>query len=384
MKTKQILLFSPKVYLSRPTFLKSLIFFVFLISTIDAFAGGTCIMNKYRWRNDDGSETTATWKAAENIATTLSSANTNFRLRIAHTNVVFNGIPPKGYSLQYSADESNWTTITSVGTINAFALSTTTHFSDGDPTTNQLSTINFTPWYCISSSTISPAPAFTTLENELEWCIKATSNAIPGTTYYFRSINEALSFTYNVTATLTYSPIPCINPTDGGLIASSQIICYNTKPVALTSTALPTGHSGTIEYQWQISTSSPTFVDIPGAVSETYTPVGTVTQTTWFRRLARVTCDPVGWVSATSTNHIEVTVHDEFTAGAIQTAGEAICYNGDPMPIGSTTAASGGDGNISYSWQSSANGTFSDAIDIESNTASYNPGLLTTTTSYRR
>jgi mucin-19 len=54
----------------------------------------------------------------------------------------------------------------------------------------------------------------------------------------------------------------CTNPTDGGEIAGNQTICFGTSPIAFTNETLPTGHTGTLEYQWQISTSSPTFVDI--------------------------------------------------------------------------------------------------------------------------
>jgi hypothetical protein len=96
-----------------------------------------------------------------------------------------------------------------------------------------------------------------------------------------------------------------VNPTDGGSIAANQTICYNTTPAAFSSSTLPTGHTGTLEYQWQISIASPTFVDIPGAASETYAYVGTVTQTTWFRRLARVTCE-TNWVSS---NVVQVVVN---------------------------------------------------------------------------
>jgi hypothetical protein len=179
------------------------------------------------------------------------------------------------------------------------------------------------------------------------------------------------------------SPV-CTNPTAGGTIASAQTICYNTAPAAFTSSALPTGHTGDLEYQWQISIASPTFVDIPGAVSETYTHIGTVTQTTWFRRLARVTCDPVGWVSATSTNLIEVIVRPEFTSGEIATTGETICYNSSPAAdIGNSAAAAGGDNTIAYSWRSSVDNY--DVAIAGATLSTYTPaGPLTSTTSYRR
>src|SRR3989304_4386486 len=42
--------------------------------------------NAYRWRNDDGSETSATWAAAENTALTGLSKNTAKRLRFGAAN----------------------------------------------------------------------------------------------------------------------------------------------------------------------------------------------------------------------------------------------------------------------------------------------------------
>jgi hypothetical protein len=68
-----------------------------------------------------------------------------------------------------------------------------------------------------------------------------------------------------------------------------------------------------------------------------------------------------------------------FTAGVIATTGETICSGGDPVVIGSSTAASGGDGTITYEWR--ANGT----PIASANSATYDPPSgLTTTTTYTR
>jgi hypothetical protein len=177
----------------------------------------------------------------------------------------------------------------------------------------------------------------------------------------------------------------CANPSTGGEIAADQTICGGEIPNELTSISEPTGYVGTLEYQWQMSTVSPTFVDISGAVSPTYTPVGTVTQTTWYRRLARVTCDPVGWATATASNTVAITVRQAFTAGAINTTGETICSNEDPVAITNLTLASGGDGAIAYLWESSE---VSASVDFEeilgTYTATYNPPTASQTIWYRR
>lgn len=77
-------------------------------------------------------------------------------------------------------------------------------------------------------------------------------------------------------------------------------------------------------------------------------------------------------VSAVTTT----TARPVFSAGKISTAGETICFGGNPNFIGSTEVASGGDASISYKWQANA----VDIIDATGTTYDPPPGLSTTTT----
>jgi hypothetical protein len=101
---------------------------------------------------------------------------------------------------------------------------------------------------------------------------------------------------------------PYSNPTSGGTIAAAQSGDSPFDPAAFTSSAAASGHSGTLEYKWQSSTTSSSagFSDISGATSATYDP-GSLTQTTWYKRLARVSC-AADWSGAVSSNVLEVTV----------------------------------------------------------------------------
>ncbi len=115
-----------------------------------------------------------------------------------------------------------------------------------------------------------------------------------------------------MSATASYAINGCSAPTSGGTItATTTTICYGGTVTVTNETAASNGNgTGTLTYTWQINTASTTFEDIPGAVSETYEYVGTLTQTTWFRRLALV-CDEgqsVNWESAASSNVIKITV----------------------------------------------------------------------------
>jgi hypothetical protein len=100
----------------------------------------------------------------------------------------------------------------------------------------------------------------------------------------------------------------CTNPTDGGEISSDQSICLGKIPAKIVSLSAPTGNKGTLEYQWQSSTTSETkgYSDIVGANDETYTP-GKLSETTWFRRLARASCMD-NWDEAIASNVVTVEV----------------------------------------------------------------------------
>ncbi len=130
-----------------------------------------------------------------------------------------------------------------------------------------------------------------------------------------------------------------INPTNGGQIASSQVVCIGDVPAPFTSISPASGFVGDLEYQWQISTDSPTFDDILGAVYETYTHVGTVTQTTWFRRLAKVTCES-SWVES---NVIQIYV-ETLTPPTASVTSKSFVYGATGTPSLATTGVS-----VSYS-----------------------------------
>ena len=145
----------------------------------------------------------------------------------------------------------------------------------------------------------------------------------------------------------------CSNPADGGSIAVSQNGCTPFDPEPFTSLSPATGYTGSsLEYKWQKSTvnGSSGFSDIPGSNSATY-DAGSLTQTTWFRRLARISCIiPDDWSGAAVSNAIEVTVNALPVADVI-TGSTQVC-------IGSTltlTPDATGAAPLSYTWASSDN-----------------------------
>ncbi|NLI58389.1 MAG: T9SS type A sorting domain-containing protein, partial [Clostridium sp.] len=118
---------------------------------------------------------------------------------------------------------------------------------------------------------------------------------------------------------------------------------------------------------WSSSNTSIATVNASGVV----TAVGAGTAT--------ITYTVSGGCGGTKTSSAPITVHPAFSAGTIASTGETICAGENPGVIGSTTAASGGNGVITYEWR--ANGTKIDGATA----ATYDPPAgLTTTTTYTR
>ncbi len=118
---------------------------------------------------------------------------------------------------------------------------------------------------------------------------------------------------HKFTSSGTFSLSNCTNPTSGGTIANSQSGATPFNPSAFTSSVAATGETGTLEYKWQSSTTSNSsgFSDIASSNASTY-DAGSLSQTTWFKRLARVDCQS-DWTGAAESNVLEVTVNSSNT-----------------------------------------------------------------------
>lgn len=155
-----------------------------------------------------------------------------------------------------------------------------------------------------------------------------------------------------------------------------QTQCINGTFTAISVTASGTG---TLTYQWYSNTTASntggtSLGSANGAQTASYIPQATTAGTSYYYCVVTGSCG-----TATSEVSGATIVFPSFDAGVISSAGEEICYNGDPGIIGSSIAASGGDGNITYKWQ--ANG-----VDIaSSNSETYDPPAgLTSNTTYTR
>jgi hypothetical protein len=191
----------------------------------------------FRWRNDDGSESSATWKAAENTAITNVSTSEIIRIRIEVEEI--NGAATTvNARLEFSSDATSCTT----GTWTALDTSTTAwrvtasaNITNGDPTTNQLTT---------SAKTFTAGRIFDTqnedttgvsLNNthtEWEWAIRG-NGASGSTTYRFRITDSGTALnTYTNCAQLTTAAAVSVSVSDG-------TVDYGIMPANTSKSTLP-------------------------------------------------------------------------------------------------------------------------------------------------
>ncbi|WP_421977255.1 DUF6443 domain-containing protein [Roseivirga seohaensis] len=190
---------------------------------------------------------------------------------------------------------------------------------------------------------------------------------------WYRRVATSCGETKN-SASIKVSVNPSLNP---GSINGVQTVCYNGDPTVLGNATSPSNGNGSYTYQWQVSGNNSTWSNISGATSSTYNPPSGLTADTWYRRVV-TSCG-----ETKETTSIQVTVTPSLNPGSISGT-QTIDYLETPNTIGNLQIATEGNGTISYQWQHS-NVNTSGWEDISSATlASYAPGPLTLTTTYRR
>ena len=178
--------------------MKKLLFMaILLISVSDIFAFTT--QGNWRWRKDDGSQTTATWIAAQNTSFVLSDTTSAIRLRIE----LYNDTADAGGLLDDAIfeDSSNlpgarWDIIAVVPDADdPFRLAgSSANLTDLEPTTKQLAASHAASFLAgrvmVATDSFPNATVPARTGTEYEFVIKPTGNIKPSVTYYFR-VNAA-------------------------------------------------------------------------------------------------------------------------------------------------------------------------------------------------
>ena len=231
---------------------------------------------------------------------------------------------PSTYQWQSSVDNSTWSDITGETSqdYSPGALTQTTYFRRvvkmvGCPDNNSSSieiTVTPLPVYVdfISNCTgatldnveINATAPSGTLEYSLDDVTYQTSNVFTGLTsgnsytFYVRIIGTTCS----VNSGLETVSCNCSVVTDN-TIGSPETICEGSVPSTLTGGVVTVTPMVSTTYQWQSSIDNSTWVDIPGAISQGYSP-GALTQTTYYRRAVKMTGCPDN-----NSTSIEITVN---------------------------------------------------------------------------
>jgi hypothetical protein len=192
---------------------KVLLLTMLLVTSYHLFAFTT--QANWRWRNDDGTEVTATWKAEQNTAITLNSRTEVFRLRLEVYNKTGSAVDFLD-TLQYATSVSGpWTNLDTIAGSNAFQIAGVSAFVVQDePTTAQLAGVPlpFAPGkIMVDSMVLKDYNLADQTRTEFEWTIKATPNTPANTTYYFRhwgSTANSLDFGMTYPSLTTSETLP--------------------------------------------------------------------------------------------------------------------------------------------------------------------------------
>jgi len=146
-------------------------------------------------------------------------------------------------------------------------------------------------------------------------------------------------------------------------------------PAAFTSSALPSGGTGSYTYQWQSSPDDATWTNISGATSITYT-AGTLTSNTYYRRE-----ETSGSCGTVSSNVITITMVGSLTAITPTVSTNPVCVtsSGGGTNVQIASSVSG----VNYQLQTSLGTNVGSAVAGTGGLISLPTGNITTNTSYQ-
>lgn len=193
---------------------------------------------------------------------------------------------------------------------------------------------------------------------------------LTGSKYFRKKVTSACGAGYTNSVKVTVN-----EELQPGSIGNDQAIANNTAPQLLIG-SVPSGGSEVYAYQWYYSLNNTDWqIAISGGNGKDYQP-STLTQKTYFKR--SVTSGSCG---VKYSNVLTVSVFDGLIPGTIGEA-QSVCYNSAPALL-TGTSPSGGNGQFSYQWQISTDGTSWSSITEEVG-ISYQPGKLTANSYFRR
>lgn len=208
-----------------------------LIAYCSSYANLT--QGHWRWRNNNGSEQSASWKSGQDSSTTISDFKA-IRLRMEVYNNTGN-VKTIDHGLQYSTSPSGpWFNISNVSEINAFVFGGNNSFiSNSDSTSKQIvnDAYAFFPGTIITQEDSAADTILNNSRREYEWCIKPGPRIQPNTTYYFKTAADS-----------DQSGFPSLTTTGNAFVADPPPILPNggfENNLSGWSTSVPSGSAAT-------------------------------------------------------------------------------------------------------------------------------------------
>jgi concanavalin A-like lectin/glucanase superfamily protein/type IX secretion system substrate protein len=187
---------------------KTILFILLFVNFF--YANAFTRMSAYRWRNDNGTEITATWKAEKNTPIQINNLDP-IRLRVAIEDISGSGSQlgatvSTNAIITYSANGQEYKSLSTEGS--PFTLVSSSIVTDGTATTQQIfdgNTASFVAglFKSTDSNTTSDLPRNNNSFTEHEFCIKPNEQIDPSVTYSFI---VSTSTTSSGIPTLTYCP----------------------------------------------------------------------------------------------------------------------------------------------------------------------------------
>jgi len=229
------------------------------------------------------------------------------------------------------------------------------YYTDSDPTFR-------VPAGVYTATTYTPTVAIT----ETTYFLRAATNTATST---ITNASETCGVFDMSRAVIARVPIP-------GSFPAIVDSCAETS-ITLTPTPNPTPYSSYYTYQWQLSLDNSVFTNVStNGNNPTYT-TNTLTQSTYFRRVASITASDTLTVTPTATL-LRISTLDP---GTLSYSGGVLCYNTNPAVISGTSVIGGG---IQYKWYNKTANTSWTPIS-NTNSQDYDPpSNLLETTYYRR
>ncbi|MBI5306020.1 hypothetical protein HZB04_00280 [Candidatus Wolfebacteria bacterium] len=161
----------------------------------------------YRWRNDNGNEASATWRANEDTQILNVSKATTTRLRFEVSNEGWRTGGSPQFKIEYAStttcSSGTYTAIPAIAATEHWQMATSSYVNDGDATTNVASGLTdenatFTAGQVKTTGNMTSAITLTPQNfTEIEYGILATSTANNGGTYCFRLTDNGSTVNFN-------------------------------------------------------------------------------------------------------------------------------------------------------------------------------------------